>query len=204
MTSRSLTLFSAAVVVAAVGLFCGATSAEVRAPAAGGEDLVGTKLPALAFDRWVGGGDADSDRPAAKATLYRWWTDGCPHCEKTLPAVEALRRAYGPKGLRVVAVYHPKPVRAVDDADVRAAAKRMGYDGAVAVDLDWSELKKFYLDTGPRPATSASFLVDESGVIRLVHPGPRFYPSNDPNRAKEDEDYRRVEAAVRRLTDAAP
>jgi thiol-disulfide isomerase/thioredoxin len=155
-------------------------------------------MPALDFERWVVGGASKPDVPA-KATLYRWWTDGCPHCEKTLPAVEALRKQYGDRGLRVVAVYHPKPVRDVSDADVRAAAQRMGYGGAVALDQDWSELKKFYLDTGDRPATSASFLVDADGVIRLVHPGPRFYPSGDSARAKEDADYRRIDAAIRGL-----
>ena len=171
------------------------------ADVARGEDVLGRKMPPLDFDRWIdaeGGGAAD---PSGKVTLYRWWTDGCAHCEKTLPAVETLRRNYGPKGLRVVAVYHPKPVREVDDEAVRRAAARVGYSGPVAVDGDWSELKKFYLDTGERPATSASFLVDRHGVIRLVHPGPRFHPSDDPAEAAEAADYRRIEAAVERLLD---
>ena len=161
-----------------------------------GDDLVGQKMPPLAFDRWL---NTDGNRPLdtdGHLTLYRWWTDGCEHCEKTLPAVEALRRKYGPKGLRVVAVYHPKPPGEVSDSVVLAAARRMGYGGAVALDLDWSELKKFYLDTGERPATSASFLVDQQGVIRLVHPGPRFYPSHDPADKRENADYLRVEEAV--------
>ena len=156
-------------------------------------------MPPLAFDRWLntaGGRPLDT---GGHVTLYRWWTVGCEHCEKTLPAVEALRRKYGPKGLRVVAVCHPKPPGEVDDSVVLAAAKRMGYGGAVALDLDWSELKKFYLDTGERPATSASFLVDRDGVIRLVHPGPRFYPSDDPADRSENADYCRVEEAVERL-----
>lgn len=175
-------------------------AALVRA-APGGDDVVGQKMPPLAFDRWL---NTDGNRPldpAGKVTLYRWWTNGCPHCEKTLPAVEALRRKYGPRGLRVVAVYHAKPPRDVRDEQVVAAAEALGYAGPVAVDLDWSELKKFYLDTGDRPATSASFLVDRGGVIRLVHPGPRFYPSSDPAEAGEDADFRRVEAAVKRLLD---
>ena len=161
-------------------------------------------MPPLHFDRWL---NTDGGKPldtAGKVTLYRWWTDGCPHCEKTLPAVEALRRRYEDRGLRVVAVYHPKPVRAVNDDDVRAAAERMGYRGAVALDLDWSELKKFYLDGGDRPATSASFLVDTHGVIRLVHPGPRFYPSKVPGEAKENADHGRMEAAIKSLVQAGP
>ena len=174
-----------------------ASGQVLAAVAPGDADPVGRPMPPLEFERRVDAGD--TQRAAAKATLYRWWTDGCPHCEKTLPAVEALRKKYGPKGLRVVAVYHPKPPRDVSDADIREAAKRMGYGGVIALDQDWSELKKFYLDTGDRPATSASFLVDREGVIRHVHPGPRFFPSEDPASAKEDADYRRLEGAVRQL-----
>lgn len=185
-----------AALVCLAALFAVGAGGSERAASGPGQDLVGGTMPPLAFERWVDGGGDAAPAPAPRATLYRWWTDGCPHCEKTLPAVEALRKKYESKGLRVVAVYHPKPVREVNDAEVRAAAKRMGYGGAIALDRDWSELKKFYLDTGDRPATSASFLVDAGGVIRLVHPGPRFFPSDDPARAKEGADYRRIEAAI--------
>jgi thiol-disulfide isomerase/thioredoxin len=167
--------------------------------AATAQDIVGNPMPALHFDRWL---NTDGDKPldtAGNVTLYRWWTDGCAHCEKTLPALEQLRQKHGPRGLQVVAVYHPKPPGPARDDDVRRWAHDMGYDGPVALDLDWSELKKFYLDTVPRPATSASFLVDQAGVIRFVHPGPRFYPSDDAADAKEDADYRRLDAAVTTL-----
>ena len=172
-------------------------------PSPGGRDVVGQKMPRLDFERWVKAEvDEAPGRAAGRATLYRWWTDGCPHCEKTLPAVERLRQKYGPRGLRVVAVYHSKPPRDVSDKDILAAATAMGYGGAVALDQDWSELKKFYLDTGDRPATSASFLVGTDGVIRFVHPGPRFYPSDQPAEAREDADYRAIVKAVEALLGA--
>jgi thiol-disulfide isomerase/thioredoxin len=172
--------------------------------AADGQDVVGRTMPPLHFDRWV---NTDGGKPietAGKVTLYRWWTDGCAHCEKTLPAVEALRQKYGPRGLQVVAVYHPKPPRDVSDADVKAWAKGMGYAGPIALDLNWSELKRFYLDKARRNATSASFLVDRDGVIRFAHPGPRFDPSDDPADARENADYRRVEDVVRDCLGVAP
>ena len=39
------------------------------------------------------------------------------------------------------------------------------------MDENWSVLKKLWLSTGHRPATSVSFLVDREGVVRFVHPG---------------------------------
>jgi thiol-disulfide isomerase/thioredoxin len=166
----------------------------------GGQDLVGTRLPALEFDRWVRPpetGAAKTDPP--KATLYRWWTDTCPYCRASLPAVERLRRDYGARGLRIVAAYHPKPPRDVTDEDVIAAARRFGYDGPIAVDDDWSVLDKAYLSTGRRRATSVSLLVDGNGVIRFVHPGPVFFPSDDAEFAREDADYRLLRQAIETL-----
>ena len=168
------------------------------------QDVVGRKMPALSFERWVNTPGGKALDTGGRVTLYRWWTNGCDHCEKTLPAVEALRRQYGPRGLRVVAVYHPKPPHDVNDGSVRDAARAMGYDGPIALDLDWSELKKFYLDTGRRDFTSASFLVDADGVIRHAHPGPRFYPSDDPADATYDRDFRRLKAAVEGLLKREP
>jgi thiol-disulfide isomerase/thioredoxin len=184
---------------AAPRIVCRSCLTPAPLAAARARDVVGTVMPPLHFDRWL---NTDGNRPlatAGKVTLYRWWTDGCAHCEKTLPAIETLRREYGASGLQVVAVYHPKPPAPARDEDVRRWAHEMGYDGAIALDLDWSELRKFYLDTAPRPATSASFLVGKDGVIRFVHPGPRFYPSSDPADSKDDADYRRLEGAVKQL-----
>src|SRR3954469_1772358 len=100
-----------------------ARSAPTTAPATrpavpasrGGADLVGTKMPpASAFGRWLNT-DGDRPPPAGQVTLYRWWTDTCPFCAASLPAIETLRLRYGPQGFRVVAVYHPKPPRHVSD-----------------------------------------------------------------------------------------
>jgi thiol-disulfide isomerase/thioredoxin len=166
----------------------------------GGQDLVGTRLPKLALDRWIRQQEpADQKAAPARATLYRWWTDTCPYCRASLPAIERLRHDYGARGLRIVAAYHPKPPRDVADEDVIAAARRFGYGGPIAVDDDWSALNKAYLSTGRRRATSVSLLVDGDGVIRFVHPGPVFFPSDDPEYARQDADYRLLRQAIEAL-----
>ncbi len=159
----------------------------------GGQDLVGTRFRKPVFDRWL---DDAADRPPAKATLYRWWTDTCPYCRASLPAIETLRREYGPKGLDVVGVYHPKPPRAVDDDDVRRIARQFGFGGRIAVDDDWSALTHAYLSTGDRHATSVTFLVDADGVIRFLHPGPVFFRSDDPEFAVQNDDYKKLTNAI--------
>ena len=164
----------------------------------GGQDLVGTRWPDPAFEHRLGGGNADA-KVAPKATLYRWWTDGCPHCRLSLPAFERLRRAYGDRGLQIVAVYHPKPPGTVQPEAVERMARTLGYTGALAVDERWRVLRRLYLDTGRRRATSASFLVDATGVIRFVHPGPQIFPSGDPDASVQNADYEALDESIRAI-----
>lgn len=177
------------------------TQPAIRTLAAerGGQDLVGKPWPAIDFGRWI---NTDGNRAPdlhGSVVLYRWWTDTCPYCAKTLPGIEQLRKTYGPKGLKVVAVYHPKPPGDVPDERVLSAAKQIGYDGAIAVDPRWSGLKQVWLSTGRREATSASFLVDQNGTIRFVHPGTEYFPSDDPKDARQNSDYHAMDQAIRAL-----
>lgn len=177
---------------------------ETLPAARGGQDLVGTVMPAVRFDRWL---NTTGNRPPegkGAVTLYRWWTDTCPFCAKTLPAIEQLRREFGPRGLKVVAVYHPKPPGDVADAKVLAAARRIGWNGAIAIDSHWDALRNMWLSTGQRRATSVSFLVDAQGVIRFVHPGVQYFPSSDPEAAQENADYLLLRRAIDKLLPEAP
>lgn len=171
----------------------------------GGQELVGTTLPVLEFDRRLAMQDDGGVEPAPAVTLYRWWTDGCRFCQASLPTVERLRQTYAARGLHVVGVYHPKPPRAVPDADVRRLARDLGYRGDLAVDETWSQLRNVYLDAppgaAPRRATSISLLVDAEGTIRFVHPGPVYFASDDPRHARENADYEALREAIEAVLD---
>lgn len=162
----------------------------------GGQDVIGMKMPILQFDRWINDLRKLSKPKKNQVTLYRWWTDTCPYCESSLPAFEQLRKKYEKDGLAVVAVYHPKPVRRVASDVLVKRAEEFGYHGVVAEDRDWSELRKAYLDLRPREATSVSFLVDQKGVIRFLHPGPVLFESDDPKNAQENSDFELLDRAV--------
>lgn len=168
----------------------------------GGVELVGQEFGEPAFSRWIGpklslGGVATG---GPKAVLLRWWTDGCPFCEASLPAFDALRRRFEPLGLATVAVYHPKPPRAIEDATIVAAAAERGYHGAIAVDIEWSVLESTWPQVLGREATSVSLLVDGAGLIRFAHPGPEFHPADPtrsgPEHAQCEEDFRALERAL--------
>ena len=170
----------------------------------GGQDLVGQPFPTLELSRWLNTPDGKPLDTHHSVTLYRYWTDSCPYCTATLPAVETLRQKYADDGLKVVAIYHPKPPRPVSDKMVTAAAKERGYHGVIAVDPDGSALKKVWLSTGHRAATSVSFLVDQKGIIRFVHPGVEYFPSSKPEDAEANHDYQLIDAAIATLLAAKP
>jgi thiol-disulfide isomerase/thioredoxin len=176
---------------------CLADAVKTLPESRGGQELVGKKMPALTFDRWL---NTESNKPldtAGSVTLYRWWTNECPFCRATLPGLEDFRQKYGEKGLKIVAVYHPKPPRAVPDALILDAAKDIGYRGAIAVDVDWSAQKKLYPNNSG--ATSISVLVDKEGVIRFVHPGPDYFPSDQKDQSRQDSDYHLMQQAIEAL-----
>ena len=165
-------------------------------PASDGYGIVGRAVADQMPTRFLGPRVALRGPGAARATLVRWWTDHCPFCVGSLPAIEGWRVRYASRGFATLGVYHPKPPHAVRDADVAAAAQAIGYHGPVAVDEDWAALHRVWLDTGQRAATSVSLLLDRDGVVRFVHPGPEMYPTADPSHERADRGYREMTLAI--------
>src|SRR5207237_1204812 len=79
------------------------------------------------------------ERVRGKVVLLRWWTEGCPLCATTLPALEKLRAEHR-DDLVVIGVFHPKPRRHVSDREILKTADKLGFKGPIAVDERWSTL----------------------------------------------------------------
>jgi hypothetical protein len=108
-----------------------------------------------------------------RLTLLRWWTNGCSHCTASIPPLAGVEQRFAARGLRLVAVYHPKGAP-LSDAAAREHARRMGFGGTLAFDDRWTKYRELRDRGGLRRATSISILVDATGTIRWVHPGPRI------------------------------
>ena len=185
-----------------------AAPAEIPSPRAGA-DRLGSVFEASWIEEWIGEPLVLCGPAAARATLVRFYTDDCAYCEASLPALEELRRTLGPQGLATLAIYHPKTRRDPLPEEIRARAAAYGYQGPLAVDRSWHALERAWLDHGiERAATSASFLLDATGVVRFVHPGPSFHPGSiaagapaegDPEAVRDWHDLRAaVEALLSR------
>jgi len=165
--------------------------------------MLGMRLP-LGGLKWLNTPNGAAVDVTGRVTLVRWWTDSCPFCALSLPAIEALTRRYGSAGFQAVGVYHPKPPRHVEAAEVLRSAGALGFSGPVATDLGWATLKRVYLSTGNRPSTSVSFILDRDGIIRFVNPGPEFRPTDDPAMAEINQDYEDVRSTIEALLAEKP
>jgi peroxiredoxin len=161
-----------------VGLIGAGTIARAGSVAAAnvsvapGAELIGTTPSAWTLTDWIGSPPLSLAGLRGKVVLLRWFTDtDCPYCSLTAPALNQLYEDYAARGLVVIGVYHHKQPQPLDVAAVRGWARDYGFQFPVAIDRDWRTLHRWWLDGQRRDFTSVSFLVDQHGVIRHVHPG---------------------------------
>lgn len=189
MTSRSVLL---------VGLLVLGAGASVSRDHPDGHELVGKPAPALQLSRWINSPPVDMAGLKGKVVLLRWWTDTCELCAATAPALRKLQQQYGDRGFQVIGVFHPKPAGDWNMDRVRRAASLYQFTFPVALDGDWSALKRWWL-SGARDYTSVSFLVDKQGVIRYVHPGGEFHEGGASGHEACERDFKKVDGMIGKL-----
>ena len=153
-----------------------AAIAAAADPTAVGAELIGTKALGWEGVEWLNAEPIRLEDLRGKVVLVRWWTDTCPFCRRSAPALNEFHARFARRGLTVIGMYHAKPIdRSITASEIRAAAQERGFDFPIAIDRGWSVLRRWWLDGGQRRATSVSFLIDRQGVIRQIHPGPAFH-----------------------------
>ncbi len=101
-------------------------AAKADQPAEGAE-LIGTRARGWETAEWLNGEPLRLEDLRGKVVLVRWWTDTCPYCARSAPALNEFHEQYAARGLTVVGVYHPKPIdRPITAGEIREAAR----DGA--------------------------------------------------------------------------
>lgn len=188
-------LLCAALALAACGH--GPGDPEPPAVVRAGAEQVGAPARDFIDVTWLDGQPHSLAELRGRVVLVRFWTDTCPYCKRTAPALQQLHTEFADRGLVVIGLYHPKPrgsQRA--PAEVEAAARALGMDFRIGLDSAWRTLDDWWLAEHAREATSASFLIDRRGTIRLVHPGPEYTPTGD---AASRQDYAEIHAMITTL-----
>jgi len=175
---------------------CGAAGIER------GEDRIGLAAPPFELKHWLHSPPLEIQSLKGKVVLIRWWTDGCPFCAATAPALRQLDSKYGKQGLIVIGIFHPKPPGDWSMARARAASERLGFAFPVGLDADWTALRRWWPDTEKRGWTSVSFVIDKNGIIRFVHPGGEFHEAGADGRSGHSQcrrDYKEIDEVIARL-----
>jgi peroxiredoxin len=136
-----------------------------------GRELIGTHAPELRGLRWLQGGPLTMAKLRGKTVLIRFWTDGCPYCSATAPALKALDEKYRDRGLVVIGIHHPKSA----DSRPEAAMRAFGFAFPVATDPKWETVHAYGVGTTFKSWTSITFLIDKDGIIRFVHDGGEWH-----------------------------
>ena len=161
------------VIAASMAALAVAAATDRGAP---GAELIGTKARSWEGAEWLNAEPLRLEDLRGKVVLVRWWTDTCPYCRRSAPALNEFHARYARRGLVVIGMYHPKPIdRLITANEIREVAQERGFGFPIAIDRDWSVLRHWWLDGGRRSSTSVSFLIDRQGVIRHIHPGPAFH-----------------------------
>jgi peroxiredoxin len=151
-------------------------------------------------DGWVQGGPLTLAGLRGKVVLIRFFMESdCPYCRGTAPALNEFHREFASRGLVVIGMYTPKPrPRPVPAELVAEYVKSYGFEFPVAMDNDWSALRKLWLDRVPDARfTSASLLIDRSGTLRHVQEGGLF--ARDAADPTARRDYQEMRAAIVKL-----
>ncbi len=156
--------------------------------------------PTKAPEKWVQGGPLTLADLRGKVVLIRFFMDAdCPLCRGTAPALNEFHHEFSSRGLVVVGMYTPKPrPRPVTVERAREYVEAYGFQFPVAVDDDWSALRRLWLDRVPdADFTSASLLIDRKGILRHVHEGGLF--AENAGSAEARRGYQEMRGAIEKL-----
>ncbi len=177
-----------------------AALAAVANQEAEGAELIGTRAPGWEGAEWLNTEPLRLEDLRGKVVLVRWWTDSCPYCSRSAPALNEFHARYAHRGLIVIGMYHPKPIdRPITVRKIREVAQERGFGFPIAIDRNWSVLRHWWLDGGRRSATSVSFLIDQRGVIRHIHPGPAFHREVVRGDLRPRRDFGELESIIEEL-----
>ena len=156
-------------------VLCLLRSVAAAAAAREGTGLIGTKALSWGVTNWINSQPLSLDALRGSVVLVRWWTGPeCPYCAASAPNLNALHERYHAKGLVVIGFYHHKSPTSLTHRHVAQLVKQYGFQFPVAIDPEWQTLKRWWLDGHDHAWTSVSFLIDQQGVIRYVHPGGSY------------------------------
>lgn len=103
------------------------------------------------------------DKLQGQVILLDFWASWCAPCKASFPAMEGLQKAYGDRGLTIVAVSED-----TERKEMERFVKSVGVSFTVVRDA-----QQKLVEAADVQAMPTSFLIDRTGQIRFMHNGFR-------------------------------
>ncbi len=156
--------------------------------------------PEFTTMEWLNGAPLKIRSLKGSVILLRWWTNDCELCKNSASALNEFYSMYKDSGLIIIGLYHPKPEpRWVSKNEVSAYVAEKSFLFPIAIDAEWKNLRKFWLDKGPKNFTSVSFLIDKKGFIQYIHPGGEYHKEVMVNHESCREDFHTIHSKIKEL-----
>jgi peroxiredoxin len=154
---------------------------------------------------WDGAAPRSLEQLRGQVVVVRFWTNTCPYCARSLPALQQLADELRGRPVQFVGVYHSKPRGSERPwKEAVAKARELGLTMPLAYDREWKTVSSWWLDGRERVPTSPTFVIDAEGRIVHVHPGPELHPSSEPDHQECDRDFQALRRAVLKALPDAP
>lgn len=169
-----------------------------------GSELVGSQAKEWQLTDWVHSDPLTLAQLRGRVVLVRFWmSPTCPYCEATMPAIQTLSEEFKDAPVTFIGALHGKPYDQFSDmTEPTNVAKSWGVTFPLAFDREWKTQRLWWMDGKHRHATSETFLIGKDGKIVHIHPGPVFFPSDDPANAQQNRDYLEMQAAIRKALES--
>ena len=169
-----------ALVVCAIGLWCGAVPAERKSEehpltlSAGPLPIEGSAPSLDGAIEWINTPPLTLAQLRSKVVLVEFWTYTCINWRRTLPYVRAWAEKYQAQGLVVIGVHTPEFEFEKNIDNVQRAVKEIGITFPVAVDSEYAIWGAFKNQYWP-----ALYFVDARGRIRHHQFGEGDYAQSE-------------------------
>lgn len=159
--------------------------------------MAGRKAPEWELTEWANSRPLLLDQLRGQVVVVRFWNDDSPDCEKSMTALAQLANSFRGQPVKFVGIYHSSTTLPETKWETAVAQARqwevsfpIAYDRRQRTLNDWWRRHVDHMPPFP------TFVIGADGRIAHLHPGPVYFPTDDPLDKLCNEDFLALRGAI--------